>query len=82
MLSGEPDAGNLHVRFDEGRGSRAPASLPLLLYRLFRRPVDEPRTPKAGVRATQLGQLEGMPLDSPTGDGKPSPLRRLPLSTD
>jgi hypothetical protein len=28
-FSGEPDAGNLHLRFDEGEGS-----LPLLLYRL------------------------------------------------
>ena len=27
----EPDAGNLHVRFDEGRGAHQ--SLPLLLYR-------------------------------------------------
>ena len=29
----KPDAGNPHVRFDEGSGSRALASLPLLLYR-------------------------------------------------
>src|SRR5439155_7257342 len=29
----EPDAGNPHVRFDEGRGNRASASVPLLLYR-------------------------------------------------
>jgi len=28
----EPDAGNLHVRFDEGRGARS-ESLPLLIYR-------------------------------------------------
>ena len=35
-LSGEPDAGNLPVRFDEGRMSRASASLTLLLYRLSR----------------------------------------------
>src|SRR5205814_3920577 len=28
-----PDAGNPHVRFDEGRGNRASASVPLLLYR-------------------------------------------------
>jgi len=28
----EPDEGNPHVRFDEGRGRRASASLPLLLY--------------------------------------------------
>src|SRR4051794_22637782 len=34
VLSGEPDAGNSHVRFDEGRGSRTPlVSLSLLLDR-------------------------------------------------
>ena len=34
-FSGEPDAGNLHIRFDEGRGSRSLwLALPLLLYRL------------------------------------------------
>lgn len=33
-LSGEPDAGNLHLRFDEGRVGRATASPSLLLYRL------------------------------------------------
>src|SRR5437762_9739172 len=33
-LSGEPDAGNLHLRFDEGRVGRALASPSLLLYRL------------------------------------------------
>jgi hypothetical protein len=37
------DTGNPHVRFDEGRGRRASASLPLLLYfpfRLFRLTVE------------------------------------------
>jgi putative ABC transport system permease protein len=33
MFSTTFDAGDPHVRFDEGRGSRAFASLPLLLYR-------------------------------------------------
>ncbi len=28
----KPDAGNLHVRFDEGRGGRGNAVTPLLLY--------------------------------------------------
>ncbi len=33
MLTGEPDAGNLHVRFDEGRAGRAfGCRLALLLY--------------------------------------------------
>ena len=31
-LSGEPDVGNLHLRFDEGRVGRAQASPSLLLY--------------------------------------------------
>jgi len=31
-LSGEPDAGNLHLRFDEGRVGRAMVSPSLLLY--------------------------------------------------
>src|SRR5690242_14313890 len=31
---GEPDAGNPHLRFDEGRVGRAPALPSLLLYRL------------------------------------------------
>jgi len=36
MLSGEPDAGNLHVRFVEGRVGRSSSGSPsLLLYRLF-----------------------------------------------
>ena len=33
-LSGEPDVGNLHLRFDEGRVGRAQASPSLLLYRV------------------------------------------------
>jgi hypothetical protein len=36
-LSGEPDVGNLHLRFDEGRAGRANASPTLLLYRLSSR---------------------------------------------
>jgi hypothetical protein len=32
-LSGEPDAGSLHLRFDEGRVGRAMVSPSLLLYR-------------------------------------------------
>src|ERR1019366_1927969 len=32
--SGEPDVGNLHLRFDEGRVGRGLPSLSLLLYRL------------------------------------------------
>jgi len=31
-FSGEPDAGNLQVRFDEGRVSRTTVLLSLLLY--------------------------------------------------
>src|SRR5208337_4644933 len=37
----EPDAANPHVRFDEGRGSRASASLTLLLYRHPRKALYE-----------------------------------------
>ncbi len=33
-FSGEPDAGNLHLRFDEGRWAGAVPPLPLLLYGL------------------------------------------------
>src|ERR1700676_4187407 len=43
-LSGEPDAGNLHVRFDEGRMSQAWAALTLLLYRLGRERRDSRRS--------------------------------------
>src|ERR1051325_2504915 len=43
-FSGEPDVGNLHLRFDEGRVGRALASPSLLLYRLMPRACStEPR---------------------------------------
>src|SRR5690242_21603995 len=38
---GEPDAGNPHLRFDEGRVGRAPALPSLLLYRLVKTTVVE-----------------------------------------
>jgi len=38
-LSGEPDAGNLHLRFDEGRVGRGLPSPSLLLYRLANRRI-------------------------------------------
>ena len=49
----EPDAANPHVRFDEGRGSRASASLTLLLYR-------HPRDFRKGSKANAalVGALE------------------------
>lgn len=31
LFSGKPDAGNLHVRFDEGEGCRASGTLSTLL---------------------------------------------------
>src|SRR5689334_5797844 len=39
MFSGKPDAGNLPVRFDEGRGGSNRAA-PLLLHRLNFKPVE------------------------------------------
>ena len=32
MLTGEPDAGNLHVRFDEGEGGKGVTACHSLLY--------------------------------------------------
>ena len=47
-FSGEPDAGNPHLRFDEGRVRHSHGlSLPLLLYRLR----SEPRASASGFRA-------------------------------
>jgi hypothetical protein len=53
-LSGEPDAGNLHLRFDEGGVGRASASPSLLLYRL--RNIRRLRT--TGNRAVTAGSGE------------------------